>query len=194
MCRLSCRRLLREHADVGRKKKGVPARSGWLPVLRNSKSWMRSLERLKGRYPGARMARKRERVKKFHFPQTGSTAKFTMRTGSTAQKVKTENPAALVLLVLMVCLKCMIAGHEGKFSSWCLSNHFQMQASVPPTALLVTVTVRNPASLTTVAVRMRARSPPLPQETTVEVTPPNLPQPAFRSSHSTNTSSSRWAS
>lgn len=117
MCHLSCRRLLREHADVGRKKKGVPARSGWLPVLRNSKSWMRSLERLKGRYPGTRMARKRERAKKFHFPQTGSTAKSTTRTGSTAQKVKTENPATFVHLGLMVFLKYVIAGHERKFSS-----------------------------------------------------------------------------
>lgn len=88
MSHLSCQRLLREPADAGRRKRGVPVRNGWLPVLKNSKSWMRSLGRLKGRRQGQRNARKKEMAKKSRCPQTGNKVKATMRTGNTAQKVK----------------------------------------------------------------------------------------------------------
>ena len=63
---------------------------------------------------------------------------------------------------------------------------FQMQVSASQTALLAIVTVRNLASLTTVAARMMVRSPPLPQETTVDVIPPNPSHPAFKSSRSSS--------
>lgn len=88
MCHLSCRRLLREHADVGRRKRGVPVRNGWLPVLKSSKSWTRSLGRPKGRHQGQRRARRREMAKKPLCPQAGNKVKAIVRTGSTAQKVK----------------------------------------------------------------------------------------------------------
>lgn len=84
----SCQRLSRGPADAERRKRGVPVRNDLLPVLKSSKSWMKSLERLKGRRQGQRTARKRERAKKFHCPQTGKRVKATMRTGSTAQKVE----------------------------------------------------------------------------------------------------------
>lgn len=64
-----------------------------------------------------------------------------------------------------------------------------MEVSVSQTALLAIVTVRSLASLTTVAARMMVRSLPLPQETIVDVIPPNPSHPAFKSSHSTSSSS-----
>lgn len=100
MCHLSCQKLLRGPADAGRRKRGVPAKNDLLPVLKNSKSWMRSLGRLRGRHQGRMRARKRERVKKFHCPQTGNRVKATMRAGSTAQKVKTASRLVHLGLVL----------------------------------------------------------------------------------------------
>lgn len=60
-----------------------------------------------------------------------------------------------------------------------------MEVSVPQTTLLAIVTVRNMAFLPTVAVKMMDRSPPPPQESTMDVIPPNPSHPAFKSSHST---------
>lgn len=88
MRRLSCQRLLREPAGGERRKRDVLVKNAWLHVLKNSKSWMKSLGSQKDRHQGQTMARRRRRAERSHFPQIGNRVKTILKTGNTAQKVK----------------------------------------------------------------------------------------------------------
>ena len=132
MCHQSCQKLLRGPADGGRKRSGVPGRNGWLPVLKNSKSWMRNLERLKGRCQGQRKARKMARSKKSLCLQIGNRVKPTMRTGNTAQKVRNCVDFHTVRLNCFILTIRNIGGLNKKFLACFVMKWFLDGSECPP--------------------------------------------------------------